>query len=253
MVNRVYILTWCKQTSNLYGTTLIFKTLRVGFPNSEICVVDNASLLDVRPLIRKLAQQSNAQFIQLERELPHHDFIEQTINQQPEGTAIFLDPDVCFWKSVEEWGFDKLIAGRLLPKYICEYTGCLTHPRLHTSFLWIPDVAALRKAIQNIQARYFEFHPFRPMMFRLGNTWERFDTGGSLFAALPEQMQAFTEKELDAYDHLFCGTHLNTVASRIRPDYALLFDRMHKHVQVDHRALKGAWRLQEEYFQSLAV
>jgi len=253
MSKQIYILTWCNRLENLYGATLIFKTLRLGFPDSTIHVVDNASLSNARPVIRRFAQECNAQFVQLKDEVSHHDFIEQTLNQQSQGTAIFVDPDICFWENVEGWSFNKLTVGRLLPKYICEYTGCLTHPRLHTSFLWIPDVAALREAVRTIQARYFEFHPFRPMMFKLENTWHRFDTGGSLLAALPEQMQFFTEKELDAYDHLFCGTHLNTVASRIRPDYALLFDRMHKHVQVDHRALKGAWRLQEEYFQSLAV
>jgi hypothetical protein len=253
MSKSIYVLTWCNQPESFYGTTLIFKTLRVGFPNANIQIVDNASQPIFRTLLKQYTQECDAEFTQLESSISHHNFIEQTLNRQSEGTAIFVDPDVCFWENVEEWNFDALVAGRLLPKYRCEYSGCLTNPRLHTSFMWIPDVIALREAIQTLRTQYFEFNPFHPVMFRLDNTWQRFDTGASLYAALSERMYAFAEKELEAYDHLFCGTHLDSVASKIRPDYALLFERMHKHVQVDHRALKGAWRIQEDYFNSLIV
>jgi hypothetical protein len=253
MLKHIYILTWCNQVKNLYGTTLIFKTLRVGFPNAEVHVIDNGSLPSVRSLLKQHTQECEAQFTQLEDSIFHHDFIEQTINKQSEGTAIFVDPDVCFWENVEDWDFDALVAGRLIPPFRCEYTGCFTHPRIHTSFLWIPDIIALREAIKTLQTQYFHFNPFRPLMFRLDNTWQRFDTGASLYAALPERMYAFTERELEAYDHLFCGTHLNAVSPKIRPDYALLFERLHKHVQLDHRALKGSWRIQEQYFKALSV
>ena len=249
MTIHIYILTWCNRLENLYGTTLVFKTLRVGFPNANVHIVDNASLPSVRSLLKQNAQECDAEFTQIKNTISHHDFIEQTLNRQSEGTAIFVDPDVCFWENVEDWSFDALIAGRLLPKYKCEYSGCLTYPRIHTSFMWIPDVIAFREAIQTLQTQYFEFNPFCPVMLKLGDVWQRFDTGASLYNALPDRMYAFTEKELDSYDHLFCGTHIGSVASKIRPDYALLFERMHKHVQIDHQALKGAWRIQENYFK----
>jgi hypothetical protein len=250
---RVYIVTWCKQVESLYGTILVFPTLRVGFPTAEINVVDNASLDAVRQLLRSQAEMCGAAFTELTQEKPHHELIEQILESQAEGAAIFVDPDVCFWKSVEEWRFDALMAGRLLPKYACEYTACITHPRLHTSFLWIPDVRSLRDAIRVVRARFFDFHPFRPIMCRLGGVWQRWDTGASLYAALPERMHPFTARELEAYDHLFCGTHLGEVAAKVRPDYALLFERMHKHIRSDHRSLKGAWRIQDDYFASLSI
>jgi hypothetical protein len=253
MLKQLYMLTWCNQVENLYGTTLIFTTLRIGFPNTNICVVDNASLLTLRPQIRQLAQEADCEFIQLDQEIKHDEFLEQTLSKQSEGTAIFVDPDICFWKSVEDWNFDALVAGRLIPKHSCEYTRCITYPRLHTSLLWIPDIRAFRSEMETLRGHFFQFSPFRPFMFRLNNLWHRFDTGASLYAALPNRMFPFVEKELEAYDHLFCGTHLESVAAKVRPDYGLLFERMHKHAQVDYRALKGAWRIQEEYFQSLAV
>jgi hypothetical protein len=251
VVKHVYILTWCDRPENLYGTALVFKTLRVGFPSATVHVVDNASLPAVRSHLEQLAQSCSAHFTQLTRSIGHHDFIEQTLKQQETGTAVFVDPDVCFWDDIETWDFNALIAGRLLPKFKCEYTGCLTHARLHTSLLWIPNVEALLQAIRTLQLRFFEFQPFRPIMFMLDNRWQRFDTTATLYAALTDQMYAFTESQLDSYDHLFCGTHFQSVAAKIRPDYSLLFERLHQFVQYDHRALKGAWRLQEEYFQSL--
>lgn len=253
MNKQVYILTWCNEVENLYGTTLTFKTLRVGFPSARVHVVDNASLSDCRPLIRQGAQECGAEFVQMEQGIAHHDFVERVLNTQPEGTAIFVDPDVCFWENVEGWKFDALMAGRRLPKFACELTGCVTHPRLHTSFLWIPNVCVLRDAILTLRGRLFEFQPFRPVMFRLDGVWQRFDTGASLFSGLPEEMHCFTDRELEAYDHLFCGTHLGRVAPALQPEYADQFKAMHKEVQTNPGALKGAWRIQEDYLKSRAV
>ncbi len=253
MTKHVYVFTWCNQIESLYGTTLVFKTLRVGFPTAEIHVVDNASLPAVRPLLRQHAHDCDADFTQLKQGITHHKFIEQTLDRQLEGSAIFVDPDVCFWENVEAWNFNTLMAGRRLPKYVCEFSGCITHPRLHTSFLWIPDVRVLQETVWTLRTQYFELHPFRPIMFKADNVWQRFDTGGSLYAALPEQMYAFTERELEGYDHLFCGTHLNIVAPKLRPDFAIVFEQLHRQVQIDHQALKGAWRMQDNYFNSRAV
>ncbi len=40
----VYILTWCKSLESLYGSLLVFQTLRVGFPTAPVYVFDNGSL-----------------------------------------------------------------------------------------------------------------------------------------------------------------------------------------------------------------
>ncbi len=249
----VYLLTWCNRVENLYGATLVFNTLRVGFPQARLHVADNASLPACRPAIRQAAEACGASFTQIETAMAHHDFLEGILNAQTAGPAIFVDPDVCFWENVEGWQFDALAAGRLIPGFDCAYTGCLTHPRLHTSFLWVPDVARLRTAIHAIRAKRFEFEPFRPAMFPLAGAWHRFDTGAGLYAALRQDLHAFSETELDAYDHLFCGSHLAAVSPALGDRYGELFAQLHQKVQADHRALKGAWRLQEEYFRERAV
>ena len=50
---RVYILTHCKSLESLYGSVLVFQTLRVGFPTSPIHVFDNGSLPEAREAIRE--------------------------------------------------------------------------------------------------------------------------------------------------------------------------------------------------------
>jgi len=253
MEKHVYILTWCGQAEHLYGTTLIFRTLRDGFPSFRVHIVDNASLPECRTAIRDGAKNCNAEFTQIEQTITHHEFVEKILNTQAKGSAIFVDPDICFWENVEDWEFGDIMAGRRIPKFACEYSGCITHPRLHTSFLWIPDVCALRDAIRTLRGHFFDFEPFRPIMFRLDNTWQRFDTGASLFSAFTDQMHCFTESELNSYDHLFCGTHIGSVAPSLQDKYTLLFERMHNEVQANHLALRGAWRIQEEYFNSRSV
>lgn len=248
----VYILTRCKRMDRYFGTSLIFKTLRVGFPTFPVHVVDNASLPEARSLLRKGAQSIGASFQQLARDIPHSMFLTQVLARQKEGGAIFLDPDMCFWETVEEWRPNGLVAGRLIPSHHDPVSRSVAYPRLHTSFLWIPSVVSLRSEVQAITGHRFDFSPFQPLTFRTERGWERFDTGSTLYNALPDQMQAFTERELDSYDHLFCGTHQLDVAGLLDAEYSRVMQDLYDATAADHRALKGAWRRQEEFFGSLA-
>lgn len=249
----VYILTWCPQPSSLFGNTLVFQTLRTGFPNAEVHVTDNASLPEVRETVRNAATAVGGAFEQYEREVARHSYIEHVLNRQQSGAAILLEPDVCFWDEIETWSFDAILAGRLLPRYQCEFSGCVTQPRLHPSLLWIPDVRRFRAAVEQLRSRYYEFHPFRPVMLPWNGVWQRFDVGAALLAAMPQSVHAFQERELNTYDHLFCGTDLSFASGRQPAAQSRMFEQIHRTVQSDYRAMKGAWRLQEDYFQALGV
>lgn len=251
----VYILTHCRRSDLLYGTTLIFKTVRVGFPTARVIVVDNDSLAAVRPTIRDQAQAAGCEYRQLSgpARLTHHGFIARTVQQHREGTVVFLDPDIVFWANCESWRFEGLIAGRALPRFDDAFTGCATHARLHTSFLWIEDIARLRHAIDLLQRRYFEFDPFTPYMFRQGERWWRFDTGASLHAALGKAVTGFGPAELDCYDHLFCGCHLDLVAGTLEETARRQLEESHAIARGDYRGLKGLWRVQSKYFESHGV
>ena len=113
----VHILTFCRNVELFYGTQLVFKTLRIGFPNADITVVDNASLPTARVEIKAMAQETGCRFEQIESHcIQHYEFIQNTIRKAANDTTvngplIFIDPDVCFWSSCEDFEFDGLMAG----------------------------------------------------------------------------------------------------------------------------------------------
>lgn len=264
---RIFILLYCRRPDLLYGTTLIFRTLRVGFPTARINIVDNASVEEVRPVLRELAAREGCEFVQLTAELQHHDFLAQVIGNSDDEPLVFVDPDVVFWESCEGWQFDGLAAGRLIPRFLDDYTGCVTEPRLHTSFLWIPRPAVFRQAMHSLKAWWFDFEPIRPLMFfdsgcgwrrldtgaTLGG-WRRQDTGAALYAALPEKMVAFGPRELGAYDHLFVGSHIDLVTPALDSEKrgrALEIHRLAREGELS--SLKGLWIEQDEFFRRRAV
>lgn len=254
---QVFILTFCDDPSTLYGATLTFNTLRVGFPHADVHVVDNASHPDTRPAIRQAAEQAGGTFTQLEQRIEHADFVRGLLFGQTEyNNVVLLDPDLLFWREVEHWKFDgALMAGRLIPTFQDSYCGSLTHARLHTSFLWLPDLVALRAKLAEAitphtaqQVLGYEFDPIRPVILPSPEVWVRWDTAASLYHAIKSDCHAFTDNELDSYDHLFCGSHLETVSDLLPTDEAARFRETHKLAVNNPRALKGIWREQQRYF-----
>ena len=163
----VFILTFCRKADLLYGSTLLFKTLRVGFPGAAVVVVDNASIPEARAEIAPLARDADCRFLQVEGvPVEHHDFLSDVLeamagDDAPRGPVVFLDPDVCLWSCCEGFAFDGLMAGRFIRPFTMATTGALMLPRLHTSFLWVPDARRLWARIAAIKAVHFDFDPFR--------------------------------------------------------------------------------------------
>lgn len=249
----VYILTWCHDVERLYGSTLVFETLRLAFPTTPVYVVDNQSVPAARRAIQQKTEICSATFVQLRSRVRHYYFIEEAIRRQESGTAIFVDPDICFWQNVESWNFDSLLAGRLIPKHFCQFSNATTHPRLHTSFLWVNDVKRMRAELGALDRQQIQFSGFRAASFKLDGNWQFLDCGAAIYSALPDEMFAFEESHLNAYDHLFCGSHADRITQSTENAYLRKFRQSHLDVQDDYRTLKGAWRWQHEYFESARI
>ena len=246
--SRVYILTWCKDINQLYGSLLTFKTIRTGFPNSEIVVFDNCSIPAAQDEIKKAADAVGAVFHQLEHEVKHHDFIRWAIFQDHvDKQLVFADGDLIFWDDMENTVVDGLMAGRLIPLFGDKFSNTKTMPRLHTSLVMIPDPGALAQRLHALESEYFEADLIRPTMLRLEGEWLRWDTLGTLYGAITEQCTAFDEALLNRYDHIFCGSHLNKILSKYQ--VPRLAEAHHQAMQ-DYTQLKGIWHLQEQYFKS---
>jgi len=254
---KIFILTFCREIELLYGSTLIFKTLRTGFPTAEITVVDNASIPSARPVISRLAKQSGCAYVQLKTEIKHHHnmntIVLGTKKYKEKGTVIFLDPDIVFFECCEDWDFGRyLFAGRLIPTYADEFTQSLMLSRIHLSFLWIPDIELLRNKINEHPKRHLGFDPFLQYTFFDTNSdgWFYLDTGAGLFLAFREEAYCFGEKELDAYSHIFCGSYGDVVAPCLNSEDRKTFLRHHMYAKKgDYEKLRGVWREQDDYFK----
>ena len=252
---KVFILTFCRNLDLFYGTELIFKTLRVGFPNAEVYVIDNDSLPAAQSQIGALCRGNECEFEAIkEPGTEHHTFIESTIRAQATGSSpqepiVFLDPDICLWRSWEEASFSGLIAGKRLVKFMDPITKTITMPRIHSSFLWINDPAALWKEILRIKAGRFDFLPFQPFSFRMDGTWHRYDTGASLYATLPGKCSFFKEEHFDCYDHIYAGSHIDWILDHYNDECREMIKKTHHNAKMNNlHALKGIWREQDSKF-----
>jgi hypothetical protein len=244
----VYVTTWCKDDRLLYGSTLVFDSIRVGFPNFEVVVIENASVKDARAAIVEAARAADCKIRLLDKELPHWKIIE-SLCLSANRPFVILDPDIALWESVEDWEFGgALMAGRFIAASARTH-GRWIVPRLHTSHLWFPDPVRLRDRISSITATGAPITKlFQPGNMASGLRW---DTADVLYLALDEDTAPFTEAQLDAYDHLFAGSYLPALQEMIGREMGDAVAGWHEAARTDYRSLKGSWRRQQELLDSV--
>ena len=242
----VYMLTFCQDIEQLYGTLLTFQTIRKGFPNCVIHVFDNSSVLAAREEIARCTKLIDGVFQQIQNRISHELFLTKVLEGGGDSPIVFVDPDLIFWENIEDWHFDEIIAGRLIPKFFDDFAQCIAMERLHTSHLWISNPKLYKERVENLSKKYFNFQPIWPYMACISNKWYRWDTFSSFYTSSKEYCRAFNEVELNSFDHLFCGTHFKDVKSSINENF---FENAHELAKRNELiGLKGLWKSQENYF-----
>lgn len=237
----VFIVTHARDSAALFGTTLVFGSLRKGFPTAKVIVLDNESIPEVRRAIRSAAQRTGCEFRDVPRS-QHFEHVKGILAQNP--SAVLLDPDVVFWDSVEGFDFgNALMAGRYIPPFLDPVGGVHTVGKLHTSLLFLPDLRAIDGEMKSRVGSLVD--PITPVVRLVGGKLVGWDTCVGLYSVLRAAGRAhhFTEAELDHYDHLFVGTHPE-FALHLVPELAEAHDRARR----DIGSFRGAWREQDEYF-----
>jgi hypothetical protein len=247
MKNKVFILTYCRNFDLFYGTELIFKTIRIGFPNSDIFVYDNNSIKEAQDIIENYCIELKINLIKIKNEISHSRFIEEILKSN-RGRIVFVDPDVIFWKNIENLPINGLLGGRYVPKFVDDFTGCITLPRIHTSLMIIPDSELLKEELTNISQDKFEVDFFNPYMYFNGEKWYRLDTCSSLYLSIKNKIYKFTDEDLEFYDHIFCGSHIDLVLNSLG-EYRDRMMEVHKLAKSDYNKLKGIYKEQNIFFK----
>lgn len=221
------------------ASTLVFKTLRTGFPSSRIIVHRNRC--------PDFVLQSGLECADVDT--IHHRWIEDLIFSEKEPFWI-LDSDVHFWEPVEGWKFTGPMAGRLIPQFFDEYSNCIDQPRLHTALMWL-DPAQI-KAKAEAYRKPFPADGFCPgpnliyptyLPVRKGMTIF-FDTLSLMYHAIGGE--AFTERQLDAFEHMNFGTISDLVLCRMKNGEELAKARAEFVANPDK--FRGNWRKQEDWY-----
>lgn len=253
----VYIVTCVRNDEPLTQATatLTFHTLRIGFPNSPVVVIDNASTEKGYNNVKFLSEFAEVDMLVSWKERrTHAKIIDEVLNHNPDERIVLLDPDIIFWKSCEDWTFDTILAGRQIPVHLNEYTKCVEAGRLHTSFLWVDTYRSLFKKVFNevYEGIHSEYSPVDLITPRV-NFFEGkpyfWDTMAPAYHAIGGT--SFNEEHLDCYDHLYAGSALDIAKETFKNNDSLT--RVHELVLAGKLdKLKGIWRQQQNYLNKQA-
>lgn len=251
----VHILVTIRNPALRDAALLVFKTLRVGFPTSDVKVWGNGLKAQDCAMMELVCQQVGAQFLNVS-ECTHGAWIESLVMNSP-GPIWICDTDIVFFDSVE----DKLIeaplfAGRFEPEFIEPWTKTLHVARLHPSLCWL-DAPKLREALWawpgadsffcSVKRNFFEweFVPVRGADGRCGTHF--YDTLAGLHQAFGGT--PFDDALNDCYEHLFCGTY----SDLIEPFMGLKdFGAQQRAICADPKLARGMQVAQREFYKQHA-
>jgi hypothetical protein len=268
----VQILVTVPKPEHFDACTLCFDTLRIGFPTADIYVTVNASKCLDDPMIARIEDKVRAagcSFGLAPHDRPIHlaKWIEGEV-ERATGPLVLLDADTIFWKSCEDWKFPEaiLLAGYYIPRMWNDFAKCVSMPRLHTSFLFMPDPPALRQRIKDCyppasqeHGEYCPCDPFMPAVKFIGGRPYFWDSCANLYGMLmpncgTAQARAFQPEHLACYDHLNSASFFEVMLDRLDGDkeaFAYLHYFMVKQpVQFN---LRNLWPMVDRYYQAKAA
>jgi hypothetical protein len=249
----IHVLATCRKPELLPYTTLVFKTLRVGFPAADVTVYLNN--LDVASAGEVSSWAKGIDAYAMEVNTIHHKWIEGLIEQNREPFWI-VDTDCIFFGKVEDWTFDAPLAGWRIPEWNDAFSGCITRARLHTSLLYL-DPVKIKAAVREYESKIADtpFTPkvnlIHPLVIPFKNKSYFYDTCSLLYHAIGGV--AFTDEQKEAYAHLNFGTIQDIVLPRLPKEEATRIDTARNVILSNNSWAKGSWRFQEQYYSQHPV
>jgi hypothetical protein len=229
--------------------TLVFDTLRVGFPSAEVHVCINAEP-DLAVVVREEILKLLPEAIITEAQTIHHEWIEKLIRDQTEPFYL-VDTDVIFYRRFEQYSFTEALAGWRIPEWLDAFSGCITRARLHPSLLYVNPVKVMGQLASVYGAvpetRFTPtVNPFHPLCLPFKGRMYFHDTLSLLYHAIGGT--AFTDVQKDAYCHFNFGTIPDVVMGRLPKLEAQAISIRRLDILSNYACGFGAWREQEEYY-----
>lgn len=223
----------------------MFDTLRVGFPDAHTTVHVNGNCDGLRPQILNLCERERCKTEVCSTS--HHEWIESLVETEKEP-LIILDTDVIFWDKFDLGFINRPIAGRYTPRFYCKFTKAFTMHRLHTSLMYI-DPVAVKREMRAVKAWFNQtrfnpiINPFYPVQIPEKDKSLFFDTCALLYHAIGGQ--AFTEEQLQSYDHLNAGTWIKEL-NKAYPELNMV--EAHKEIYKNPILAKGIRKVQDQFY-----
>lgn len=206
---KVHILATCLNPEMLGNTLMVFRTLRTGFPKSDITVYGNGLDPLTSACVADCAKEVWAEYQPIPI-MAHGYWIELLVSGASEPFWI-CDTDIIFRQPVEHWAerSNELFAGRYEPDFFERWTQSRHVARLHPSLMWF-NPRALRAAIRAWPGK----HPFFNSVIKNLIQWSFVPFDGKLIfydtcAGLHHALGGlpFTAEQNECFSHRFAGTY----------------------------------------------
>jgi len=245
---KVFILATVRKPELRPYTSLVFNTLRIGFPAAKIHVSLNPMDSESEWALHTCCHYVDASYSSVDT--IHHDWIVELLNSEADPFYI-LDTDVIFYKPFEQFQFTDALAGWRIPEFSDFFSGCITRARLHTSLLYVnPDKmrAALCKYRDGIAWTKFVTDPnlINPTVVPLKGRPYFYDCASLLYHAIGGQ--PFTDEQKDCYHHMNFGTIPDLVLPRLPAAEVEEQTRIRALILAAPEFGRGQWRNQEQYY-----
>ncbi len=249
----VFVLASCRKLDLLPYTTLVFSSIRTGFPTANVCVCINAMPEEAKRMVTTCANTVDAtvQYV----DTIHHKYIEVLVQTQNEPFFI-LDTDVILYENFEQFEFVGSLAGWRIPEWRDDFSGCITRARIHTSLMYF-DPVKVREQIRRYESGIADtvFTPkanlFYPLVVPVKGQRFFYDTCSMLYQAIGGQ--GFTDEQKSCVCHMNFGTIPDVVLPRLPAPEALSMINRRNQIVSNPELGRGVWREQESYYLSKPV
>lgn len=256
MIEDIHILGTCRNPDLVQNCLITLKTIKVGFPNSNVIYhVNGQDTYNYLQKSKDVSMMMQHQIYNVHPSTTHGKWIEELIYKYSRPFWI-CDTDVIFHSPVRiNIQPDAAIAGRYEPTFINPIDEFEHKERIHPSLMYINPVRC-RNIIDTFTDRLNSLKGFIPNPINLEWHWRLengklsfVDTMGQFYEMFREECQVFTDEENLAFDHLYNSTYADLI-----PENIGFLTKKHRAAAFHNPTLmKGIYVQQQEWFQKHGI